>query len=255
MAKADFNVISAFLLIAVIIGASIVLGNKVMTGDTKEIYADFYSLDTISVSNMDVIENSDEYNSLQLTSGFNTANESYEYRISFGDNLNFSDVNEYTIEMSVNYSDLVEGDYVNIMTSFDNLIDTTYNGSLIDMYNNEVGVVDVLRNAGDGANVQLSDYMLGRFESDSDIMISYKINTENRYIIKTVESKTANLKQVAFSTFDDLAEEFNVLNNGELVISFADILAETMQNNLVSENASVTIDYIKLKYEEPVAQE
>lgn len=242
MAKSGSDFIIAMIVIIGLIAVGFAIGNDTFQSSKTEKYVDFYDLDLLNVSGYEVVDASD-HNSLKIDSTIN-ASSVQGFILDFGEDL--SNVTEYEIEMKVSYDSLVDGDGMQMLFSADSQIEDTHNLSYT--FNPEEGVDvfgDVLRNANGGNSVQLSEELIGRFETSDSITLKFKYNTETGYLIKTATSGDGT-SETAFEQFSNIGDgSFDVMDNAKLGLYFFDDFTTT---NTLSENSTWTIDYVKLTY-------
>ena len=263
MGDSNINVISSFLLIAIIIGVGIMLGNSAMAGEKTEIYYDFNNFDLANNTDIDVVTNDNNaYNSLMVEGNF-TLNNTIKQIIDFEQNL--SGVNEYIIDIQIDFTGLNDTLTEGIWFGW-SMESKTFENNISDLNyaNIDSEGISFNRFRSTLTAEELSLEIAGALNFDREALSAgiytakYTINTDSMYMLETatydfVDSTKTDLEGTSFTMLSDyFSNPINLGSNG----NFAFLIENqgNGQDNVLTENVSYSIDYIKLSYNEVVVE-
>lgn len=256
MVQKNMNFVVVILVIALLVGIGLITGNNIYQGSKTSIFYDFDNLDLLNVSNIEVVQTTTEYNSLQFNENFNTSENPLILNLEW-DNVDLTNVTEYEIEMKINIENLGNGSGIHFYNTMSKNLEEVHNNSFVDMINTNSYETSLIRTpsfnqGGFLGQVQFTDMVLSRVENPSTFYVKYKFNTESKYVIESVYDEEKTYNNIALSTFesmsDDYENQFDVMNNAKIVLGLIDVSEFT--NNVIGNESSWSVEYVKLTYSE-----
>lgn len=247
------NFAVVILVIALLVGIGLITGNNIYQGSKTSIFYDFDNLDLLNISNVEVIQTTTQYNSLQFNENFNTSENPLILNLEW-DNVDLTNVTEYEIEMKINIENLGNGSSIHFYNTMSKNLEEVYNNSFIDMVNAYSTETSLIRTGSLGfeGSIQFTDIVLSRVENPTTFYVKYKFNTENKYVIESVYDEDKTYNNVAFSTFETMSENyenlFDVMDNGKIVLGLINV--DEYSNNVIGNESSWSVEYVKLTYTE-----
>jgi len=255
------NTMTAFLLIAIIIGVGVFLGNASLTGEEKVIYYDWTTNTELNLETGVTIltNNSLDYNSIKFDSSYNISDN--EYRLNFGDDLNFSDIEKLEIEyqFSTNTNNISEIPMFLVESGF---VERDLNGSVFSedyvggdlIVDNVFGHQWIIKsndrytNAVDVEGFGFTDsYTATEINS---INIKYSIDVlQNSIITYVTDSEGVQKLFVRYLTETESGDTWADFDFTDLVFGFGGIDSHDCGQYITGDD-TLTIDYLKLSYVE-----
>lgn len=245
-----FDTLTSILLLVVILMFGMMAYNSNALYSKHTEYYDFNKIDLLNVSNAEVVENqSNQYNSLRLTTGFDTTNGSNNivFNSQF-DTINLTDVDEYeyTIQMS--------------LKNLDNTVDSLRTGIAFDdginkslWETNIGGVRDMSYFITDWQTLSFNNFIPNGAEiysNDNKIILDTKLSKVNDYYItKFTYDNVANNTQEVINVgrISDIIAGHNLYDPSDFIIGIGKD-NNGKETKILTENATITIDYIKIEY-------
>jgi hypothetical protein len=264
MVDSKINTLTAFLLIVIVLGVGLYVGNASLTSDRQEIYYDWDSNIDLSLEDGVVIETLDDnsYKTITFNNEFNFS-EDKEFRLTFEDGLDLSNVTEFYIEYG--FSQVVEDNLTNFnfvlldggvidfdangtILDYDRMVD----GSIAESYFGQEWTLGEMTNdyfnyfTGNGYGVERFD---GGLNSTT---IKYKINTDDGFITLYKYVDGVNV-DISVESLEETNLDLENFDFSELIFGLYNENTYGFENNIVG-NDTISIDYLKLTYNTPLEE-
>lgn len=241
----NIDIMSSFLLILVILGVGIFASSQSLVSSDVTTYYDFHKLDLLNVTGVNV-NDSQDYNSLVFSNGFDTSNSSSDIKFQSDFGVNLTNVSEYTIEVQYDLSNINNSN----LDTFSSLDSVNLSDSIINLQNNRNEIT--LRKGFDISTTQLtgnSDLIHGRDDLGKGILTeTFRVNPNEDYILGTFDFVSDNdvANNIHYTNLIKISDEItNLVDNAKM--NFGIGVGSSFETGILG-NDTFSINYIKLSY-------